>query len=62
DDPLQTDGSLVMVHASAAGAKRLRFPRRAAVADALSGETLARNVDRLDLSLELGETRLLELR
>jgi hypothetical protein len=62
DDPLQTDGAFLMVHASSAGEKALRFPGRRTVVDALSGDTLARGVDGLALNLQLGETRLLELR
>jgi len=62
DDVVLADDRFLGLAATSAGVKRIRLPRQATVTDLLSGEVLGEGIDRFELTMALGETRLLGLR
>lgn len=58
DDVVLTDGEFLCLSATSTGDKSLAFPRQCSVSNALDGKRVATNGNRLDLKMELGETRL----
>jgi hypothetical protein len=62
DDVILADREFLGIAATSAGTKTLNLPEARTVVDALTGETLSQRTNRLDLTMQLGETRLLLLR
>ena len=62
DDVILTDGEFLSVTATSAGHKVLSFEEPCDVLNALDGTVVAEAVQRLELDLELGETRMFTLR
>ncbi|MBM3472310.1 MAG: hypothetical protein FJX75_03425 [Armatimonadetes bacterium] len=61
DDVILVDREFLGVAATSAGTKTLSLPEAYTVVDALTGQTLAVRTDNLELTIQLGETRLLLL-
>jgi hypothetical protein len=62
DDVILADREFLGVAATSPGTKEISLPEARTVVDALTGETLAVRADSLELTMQLGETRLLLLR
>lgn len=56
-DVVQTDGTFFSVYASKAGVKTLRLPANGDVTDALTGETLGTDTNRIELDMFEGQAR-----
>lgn len=61
DDLVYAGGSLVSVTSRQQGRRTIGLPGPTTVCDALTGECLGRNVERVELDMSLHETRILEL-
>lgn len=62
DDVILTDGEFLTFVATSAGPKRVEFPARRDVVNALDGTEVARGVEFLEFEAKLGETRMLLLK
>jgi hypothetical protein len=62
DDVLLTDSRFLCLSASSKGHKTIRLPDKRDVISVPGGQRVALGVDRLDLDMELGETRMFALR
>ncbi len=60
DDPFYCSSSYLAMHASTAGRKTFRLPRKSIVKDALTGETLASDADEFTVEMKQHETRMFE--
>ena len=61
DEVVQTDGRWLFISATTAGKKEIHLPRRATVRDAMTGQTIDTNIDRWQVDLQQGETRVYEM-
>jgi len=62
DGVVLTDGKFLGFVSTSAGLKHLMFPSPALVIQALDGRTIAQRVEVLDVEMQLGETRLYQLK
>jgi hypothetical protein len=61
DDVIQIDGRWLFLTATTAGQKTIRVPHSATVRDAMTSEVVGTNIDRWQVGLQQGETRVYEL-
>ena len=61
NEVIQADGRWLFITATEAGMKTTRLPRAATVHDAMTGEIIGTNIDRWQVDLKPGETRVYEL-
>ena len=61
DEVIQTDGRWLVITATTAGPKLIYLPRLATVRDAMTGRKIGERIDRWDVELKQGETRLYEI-
>ena len=59
NDVISACPGFASIHASSAGEKTVRLPKKVTVTDLVSGKQLGPPTDRLALEMEKGETRLL---